>query len=340
MQALQINIPITIITEGTEKVKTFQSTINGTPKKVSKWQSKKIQSLRVAEKLNAIGEYRRSERMKQCGDILDYTYCPDCGQYHIKKANLCRDRFCPVCSWRLSLQRYGQMKNLMYNIMTAYPEITDWSLVTLTVKNCYLDDLHDTMQKMSRAWNLAITQRKVRPNLFGWARSVEITFNEDTRQFHPHYHIIIGWWSEMSQKLINKWLSACNKYGLIVSIKAQNAEQITSITQHNGQTIENTEINEDFTKAVLETFKYSVKGSDIDKLNVAEFRTVLKQYGNKRLIAYGGKIKEYARLQETEMETVQDEDNDIRICRNCGNIDIERIIYKWSFGTNTYEILK
>lgn len=338
---LQINIPITIITEGAAKVNIkTESTKNGTFSATEKWIDKKQKSIKIAEKLKLIGEFGRAERMKNCGDVLEYTYCASCGEYHIKRANLCRDRFCPACSWRLSLQRYGEMKRLLINIENAYPEVNEWSLITLTVKNCYTSDLHDTMQKMSRAWNLAISQRGVRPSLFGWARSVEVTYNEDTHELHPHYHILIGWWSNKSQELIRKWLEACRRYGLIANIKAQNAQRITYIKSSNDDLYETTEIPDTFTKAVLETFKYSIKGSDLEKMKVSEFREIVGQYSNKRLVAYGGKIKEYAKLLRIEAEQVIDEDSPIKICKNCGSPDLEELIYKWSFGSNSYELHK
>ena len=193
---------------------------------------------------------------------------------------------------------------------------------------------------MSRAWNLAITQRHIRPNLFGWARSVEVTFNEDTRQLHPHYHILIGWWNNVSHALVQKWLTSCRKHGLIADIKAQDAQKINYYTDQNGIIKEDTEIPENFTKAVLETFKYSIKGSDIEKLNVAEFREIITQYSNKRLIAYGGKIKEYAKKLKTSLETVDEEDNVIKVCASCGSPDIENLIYIWSFGENAYTLKK
>lgn len=338
IEKTNLNSPIIIITNNIENVNIdTESTIKRTFSKNEKWKEKKMKSLLISQKLQAIGETRRAERMKNCGDVLEYSLCKECGEYHIKKANLCRDRFCPACSWRLSLQRYSEMKRLLMNIENAYPEITDWSLITLTVKNCYIDDLNEIMQKMSRAWNLAISQRSVRPVLFGWARSVEVTFNEDTRELHPHYHILIGWWENRSEDLIRRWMNACSKYGLIANIKAQNAQKITYYKAENGNIKTDTDLPENFTKAVLETFKYSVKGSDLEKMKVSEFREIVNQYSNKRLVAYGGKIKEYAKLLKIETDKVQDEEY-IKICKNCGAPELEQLIYKWSFGTNAYEL--
>ena len=60
----------------------------------------------------------RAYRMADCSKRIDYTYCPECGSMHIARTYLCRDRLCPLCQWRLSLQRIGDM---MYARLAVQP---------------------------------------------------------------------------------------------------------------------------------------------------------------------------------------------------------------------------
>ena len=308
---------------------------------LQKWAEKKLLSHEIAKKMYKIGQFERGDRMQLCSDMIEYTYCPDCGRWHVKRANLCRDRFCPICSWRLSLQRFGEMLTLINKINeTDGHNIKSWSLVTLTCKNCRLENLRDTMMLMSKAWNLTVTQRKVRPYFYGWARNAEITLNESTREVHPHYHILVAWYEDRSQTLIDKWIHACVKYGLDVSYKAQNA---SPINHWRGNEIpvehEGTELPKEFTKAILETIKYSVKGSDLDKMTLGEFKNVVEQYARTRLISYGGRIKELVADLRLNMDEIKDEDIKVPICRDCGSVDLERLVYKWSFGNKAYSSL-
>lgn len=334
---VNVNAPsVIIISQNREKVKS--ETEEKTAKNLEKWAEKKIKSKKIALKLRQIGEEKRSKRMYFCADVLEYTHCPDCNSWHIKRANLCRDRFCPTCSWRLALQRFGEMQKLLSVISERDGKsIKGWSLVTLTVKNCKLDKLSETMENMSEAWKLVVNQRKLKPCFYGWAKSTELTLNERTREVHPHYHVLIAWYDNAEELLIHKWIHACLKKGLKVDIKAQNAQQV-NYWKGNETPVEHcdSKVPEDFTKAILETFKYSVKGSDLESMSLKEFKAVVQQYARKRLISYGGKIKEYVKELRLEMEEVKDEDIQLNICRDCGAIELEKVAYKWAFGQNAY----
>lgn len=292
-----------------------------------KWRDKKVRSLIAAEKLISAGYKTRGERVKNCSDIITYRVCKDCGQYHIARANLCRDRFCPVCSWRLSLQRFAAMSRVMSSLQMAYPEYK-YSLVTLTVKNCNVGKLSETLLNMSAAWNLVINQRKIKPALAGWARSVEITYNKDTNEVHPHYHIIIMTPPEeiTDLKIIEEWLRITAKKGIKTDIKAQNTNEIQS---KNG---------ENLIKSILETVKYSLKSDQMAEVPTAQFRQLVSEISSKRLFSSGGLIKDYMKncgVSSKEMESATDE-NEITInCRDCGTEMIETL-YKWSFGEKRY----
>lgn len=334
---VNVNAPsVIIISQKGQEVKSKSD--EKIAKKLEKWSEMKQKSKKIAIKLRNIGEEKRSKRMFFCADVLEYTHCSDCNTWHIKRANLCRDRFCPTCAWRLSLQRFGEMQKLL-NVISARDgqRIKGWSLVTLTVKNCKLDKLAETMEQMSEAWKLTVNQRKLKPCFYGWAKSTELTLNERTREVHPHFHVLIAWYDIAEQILINKWIHACVKKGLTVDVKAQNAQQV-NYWKGNDIPVEHckSEVPEDFTKAILETFKYSVKGSDLETMSLKEFKLVVQQYARKRLISYGGYIKEYVKELRLNLEEVKDEDIQLNICRDCGALALEKIAYKWAFGQNAY----
>ena len=323
-----------IITEYENSVNTQKTEL----KINEKWVEKKQKNAIIAQKMRKIGYKKRGDRMSICGDVLEYRYCEDCGTWYIKKANLCRDRFCPICSWRLSLQRYNEMRDIVSTINSTENSITNWSLITLTCKNCEEGQISETLSRMAKAWNLTKQQRDIKPHMVGWARSVEITYNEDLKTFHPHYHCLIAWKNGNSGTLlVNKWLMACKKYGLIANIKAQNVSPVQHLKNENGELIQvSQELPKQFTKAILETFKYSIKTSDVETMPLKEFKSLVEQYGGKRLIAYGGIIKDVARSKKALDDVIKD-DIEIETCKNCGSKELEQLIYKWSYGTKAYE---
>lgn len=288
---------------------------------VDKWTEHKKQSKRVAEKMKNIGKKERAERMANCADFIEYEHCPECDTYHIKKTYLCRDRFCPVCTWRLSLKRYSNMRAITDTLQAGYPELK-YSLITLTVKNCKASELSSHLKKMANAWNNAIRRRPIKKALAGWAKSIEITYNEKERTVHPHFHVIFAWHNPASEEVIKAWIEAATKEGLKANAKAQNAQNL-----HQKENKEQT-----MAGAICETFKYTIKSKDLDDMPLSEFRALVDSMSGKRLISFGGIIKELAADLKIEMETADDTDETIEVCHKCGNSSLEKIIYKWSFA--------
>lgn len=300
------------------------SAATGENKIYEKWENHKMESQRVAKKMYHIDK-GRGQRMANCADILQYYVCEDCGSVEIKRANLCRDRFCPTCNWRLSLQRYAKMRQMMDKIEVLYPS-RKYSFVTLTVKNCKAAELSETMSGMARAWNNLLHMKEYRKgDVLGYAKSVEVTYNKNTKEFHPHYHILVMWRElPFESRLISNWMKYAEAEKLKTDVKAQYSEGIKS-----------NDAGESMIGAICETFKYAIKSKQLDDMPLAEFKRLVAEIGGKRLVSFGGAFKEVAKLIGAEMEKVTEED--IKICKSCGSASLDNLIYKWSFGDQTYQ---
>ena len=286
-------------------------------------------AVEIAEKLAQVGLYKRGERMKECGNTLQFERCADCGKIMIKSARLCRDRLCPTCNWRLSLKRYAGMSRVMQALFQAYPEYT-YSLVTLTAKNCDSKELGMYMSEMQTAYNRCISQRWAREELKGWARSIEVTYNTVTKQLHPHYHIILACPLETtSHRLVAEWLRQCAKRGIVVSSKAQDVSMIC----------ENHEAGETLAGAICEVYKYAIKSNDLSQMDAGTLLNLAKQLNGKRLISSGGLIKKYMALLEiSDLDEAGDEENDIEMCTRCGSIELDKLVATWSMQGGRYNI--
>lgn len=325
MRDIIINAPCNIIiTQGVEKVKTSQTIWE---ERNEKFREHKLISAQIARRLRALGDIyeRRADRMAHCSDVLEYKYCTDCDKLQVVRANLCRDRFCSVCQWRLALQRYAAMSRILDGIGNGYPEAS-YSLVTLTVRNCAPAELAKTVERINAAWHLCSNQRHIKSIIMGYAKSLELTYNRRTRTLHPHAHIIIMWADKEAQAhagaLVEAWLRACDKHSLTANIAAQNAQEIQA------------EEGDSLRGAILETYKYAVKSKEVISMPQDVMAEVVKQWANKRLVSYGGKIKEYAKLTEAECDVITDDNLEIDVspCRCCGGVNTQNIIYRWAFG--------
>ena len=308
----------------------------------AKWEDHKNMNLRVSQKMIKAGYERRGYRMAECATQLIYNYCPDCDKYTVARTNLCRDRFCPTCNWRLSLQRYINMTRITDKLADEYSD-AHYSFVTLTVKNCMPHELSDTMTRMYEAWN-RLMQRKVmkdeKTGAAGWAKSIELTYNPLTHTIHPHYHVLVVWqkrdivqwhtgdeeraYQKHAEQMLNAWVKSCEKSGLEAVIEAQNAQNIRR--KNNA--------GDSMASAICETFKYAIKSKQLDEMPYKEFKILVDEVGGKRMVAFGGIIKDIAAQIKVNMETIDTEET--AVCRHCGSMDVDRLVYRWAFGEGRY----
>lgn len=299
-----------------------------------KWLQKKRFAKLMAEKLRAIGEHRRAVRMENCAEVVSARICADCGQVMLDYANLCRDRFCPICKWRLSMQRFAHMLQIVTGLRVAYPE-AEWQFVTLTAKNCPAAELTSMLDEMGRCWNSITSSKKFQDKVAGWAKSVEITYNSRTGEIHPHFHIILMYHEgqKVSDYVVQRWLAGIR---LKATGLAQCAEKITwavSADQDICSRDTETEIDREAIWAILETFKYATKDSEILELPTHTFFYIARLLGNRRLISYGGLIKEYAKECEIDEDSVPDEEDEesaLDMCCRCKSKALIEVVARWS----------
>lgn len=240
-------------------------------------------------------------RVHDCSRWLGFFLQPeDSGELRLKltEARFCRVRQCPVCQWRRSMKWRARFLAAAPRVAVAYPTYR-WVFLTLTVRNCPIEDLRTTLTQMSKGWE-RLTKRKVFPGV-GWIRSTEVT-RSDSGDAHPHYHcLILVRSSYFSQNYINHdtWVELWKdclriQYNPVVNIKAVKA------TGEKGEIA--------LQKAILETMKYGVKVQDLvaDAQWLAELTA---QVRNTRAISIGGVLREFIKDEEP-VDLIHDEDED------------------------------
>lgn len=298
-----------------------------------KWTERKKTNLKIANKMFDAGFEERAKRMMFCGTRLVKSVCPDCGKSEISSANLCRDRLCPTCAWRLSLRRFADMCATMQylNDFSSY----DAGFLTLTVKNCKPEELRYTLQKLAEDWNRMMVQRGMKKIVWGWARSLEITYNPRTNTFHPHYHVIMitdtrgDTEGEIRRYFREAWANACRL----------SYEPITDYRYIRSKAEGGTNIdNQEFANAILETYKYSVKSDDMKQMPLEVFRQFVAAISGIRFCSFGGAIKK-ARKELGYKDTDEEIDEDVRVTCDCG-AHMTQALLLWSFTDNQYNTMQ
>lgn len=157
-----------------------------------------------------------------------------------------------------------------------------WVFLTLTVRNCALADLRQTLKAMSEAWGRLVKRPEFKPVL-GWVRTTEVTRSE-TGEAHPHFHALLmvstsyfGGQYVKQARWVELWQECARlDYVPVVDVRAVKGEM---------------------SKAVQETLKYSVKPADME----ADGQWLLeltRQVHKLRFIATGGALKGVLKVEE------------------------------------------
>ena len=133
--------------------KILQDVKNG---KVIDWRGKKLESLELASSYKRLGS-NKYYRVQDCSNFLEWKYYLETEEKRLARANFCKVRLCPMCSWRRSLKVFGQVSRVMDHVEEHYNY--RYIFLTLTVRNCYGEDLKDTLDLMTKAFN-KMNQRK------------------------------------------------------------------------------------------------------------------------------------------------------------------------------------
>lgn len=293
-----------------------------------RWVEHKRKALEVGNKLIQAGLAKRGYNIKMCGSEITFRECRDCGQLVISRAQLCRDRLCPICNWRLALKRYSSMSQIMDVVRQTVDPSAMIALMTYTVRNCAPDRIKTTLSAMQLAWNRMLAQRYVRPYVIGWARSIEVTYNKHTGELHPHYHVIMICDDEATLRTLQMdWLKQCRKEGLTVTMDAQHYQPISG---------DRTE-GDSLAKSILETYKYMVKSSDVMDMPLGVLRNFAEGVAGKRLISFGGVIKRIAaELQADKLDSAEDAEQEITLCTRCHSTELDTVVAQWSMRGNHY----
>lgn len=265
--------------------------------------------------------------MISCADTLDYKYCPDCGSIHLARAWLCRDRLCPVCSWRLSLKRAAEMQRVITWIQQRYDIVAE--MLTLTLRNVSITNLDTTINRMMRAWSNVTKRAAYRQSILGYARSLEITRSYDGR-YHPHIHVLLlrrPYIQLRHNDWVDMWRDVCRlDYAPIVHV--QTAYSVTPSGDRDYT---------DIAQAAVESLKYAVKSKVLADMPRADLPTMATAVKGKRLVTYGGIIKTARTALAYSDDEYADLVDAISVeCPDCGATSAVLLAYRWSIDTATY----
>lgn len=139
----------------------------------------------------------KSSNIYNCCKYLDLDVYLKLKVKDVKRINLCRDKFCLNCQKMMADQRQARFAPQLDELRKDYEVFH----LVLSVPNCSGVKLLSTIDKMYKSFPHMLKyfkgQGKVKGVDFlaygyaGAVRGLEITQNETTKEFHPHFHCMI-----------------------------------------------------------------------------------------------------------------------------------------------------
>jgi len=218
------------------------------------------------------------------------------------------------------------------SIIQAYPKAR-WIFLTLTVRNCDITDLGDTLSRMNQAWQ-RLKDRKEFQHVTGWVRTTEVTKGKDGSA-HPHFHALLMVPPSMlagknyikHARWVELWQSCLKApYAPNVDVRAVKP-RLNKGEPKNG--VEGT--IEALQGAVAETLKYSTKPEDMtdDGDSDGWFLELTRQTHRRRFIATGGALKDVLKLD-------QETDDDLALADGEGTDEGARLAFDWKGSKRRY----
>jgi plasmid rolling circle replication initiator protein Rep len=313
--------------------------------KIRHWDKRKLESFVVSSSYSLMSDLKKyGEKMASCGDFLKFGACShvEHGKKLIK-ANFCKARLCGMCQWRKSLVVRKQVVDLVHEHQKKYSSDVPL-LLTLTVVNVKGGELNKAIDQMNSAWKRLTELKIVKGSVRSWFRSLEVTYNKDRDDYHPHFHALLMvphhyFYKDRGLYIPHeKWLELWKKSMRddritqvdIRKVKSREQGSLESLagevakyaTKPSSYIFENEEGEEEASPKVIEELHYALKG--------------------RRLIGFGGlfskirKMKKMVDVEEANLIHVDEEEVSKQCsCKICGSTLMEEL-YGWNIGFKRY----
>ena len=270
----------------TKKNNKNQETKNNTIEKCTK---KKLKNPKFSSYIEPLISKKMMKLINECGDLLMFLSDFEMENKKLHKGSFCKNRFCPMCSWRMACKDSLKISILMEHLKKEGNK--EFIFLTLTAPNVKGDKLEEEIRKYNKSFDKLMKRNEVKNIVKGYIRKLEVTYNSDMSSksydtYHPHFHVVIA---------VNK--TYFKKSDLYISQQRwlelwQEATGDSSITQVDVRKSKSNNLKE-----VYELAKYSAKDSDY-LISRPVFNVFYKALKGKQLIVFSGLFKDANTMYE------------------------------------------
>ncbi|OQR53172.1 protein rep [Bacillus sp. CDB3] len=269
---------------------------------INKYQPKKKQNLKIYGFIESKLSEGGRELFKECGTFNQFITTKDKEKTKRTKGNDCKNRFCPLCSWRKSCKDAMKIATMMGVIKLE--EKKEFLFLTLTTPNIKGDAVRSEIDRFNKAFKKIFDRAQVKRSIKGYIRKLEMTYNKERDDYNPHFHVLLcvnksyftdkryynphfhvllcvnkSYFTDKRYYIPHKeWLSMWREATDILEITQVHIQKVQLIREGN---------------AVNEIAKYSAKDYEMS-VSREVFDVFYSALKGRQLIVYGGLFKEYA----------------------------------------------
>lgn len=258
---------------------------------------------------SGIPEYQKyAERILNCSPSIDYRLEAKSSINglevipHVQRSRWCCCRFCLVCQKAKTNKWRAKLFKVFPSILMANPR-AKFLFLTLTIKNCYLNELNSTISLMNKAWD-KFARRRTFP-AYGYLRSLEITgpkeMDDGSMGAHPHFHCLLmvepSYFSSKNYLSQSAW---ADMWGQSLKVSYQPVIDIRRVKQLAFRDRDSNQENP-MVSSILEVCKYQLKPGEL--ISSSEWLLGLtEQMARVRSVTVGGEISKF--LSQNEVDRV------------------------------------
>lgn len=280
------------------------------------FEPKKSRNLRMSQAFSRIGNDKAAEMLLDCGTYLDFGHFSD-DTNRLVSANFCKNRLCPVCSWRRSLKKYSDLSEVFDVLKNTH----EFVFLTLTERNCPADQLRDRMTHLKKSFRKWLRRQSLAV-FDGCYMSLEITYNDKHDSYHPHLHIILcapqgAYFGTSAYMPFEKWLSEWREVGGYDYDPSIRVNKIANKTIYNQKTRKYVTVS--LKKALKEVAAYSVKDCDFFKKSMSQEQSdraisvIYEALRGFRLFEYYGIMKDLHKSNLAKKKRTEDDDDLVNV---------------------------
>lgn len=277
---------------------------------MEKYTQKRLKNQRLVELILSSISQSSQERVKMCGTFLQFLADSSLEKKKLHKGFFCENRFCPMCSWRQARRDAMKIGVLMKFLTTHHKK--EFIFLTLTAPNVKADKLREEIKKYNQAFAKLTKRKEIIPIIQGYIRKLEVTYNKERNDYHPHLHILIAvnksYFTSRDYLKQSEWLRIW-----------QEVMKDDTITQVHVEKVG----KKNNSSAINEVSKYVAKDSEY-LMSQEIFDTFYKSLKGLQMLVYSGLFSEANKLYK---------DGELNAYKEIDETEyVYMLLYKWGLG--------